>query len=64
MQSGKETIVKVKIFKVAGYSWHFGQKPPSKQVLEDEINQWLAAHPASELWILNSPAVVEVSIPV
>ena len=37
--------MKVKIFKVAGYSFYFGRKPPSRQVLEDEINQWLSAHP-------------------
>jgi hypothetical protein len=37
--------MKVKIFKVAGYSHPFGKKPKSKQVLEDEINQWLEANP-------------------
>ncbi len=36
--------MKVKIFKVAGYSFYFGKKPVSKQILEDEINAWLNAN--------------------
>ncbi len=37
--------MKVKIFKVEGYQFSFGKKPASKQVLEDEINNWLASNP-------------------
>lgn len=37
--------MKTKIFKVSGYSFYFGTKPKSKQILEDEINDWLAANP-------------------
>lgn len=33
--------MKVKIFKQAGYQFYFGNKPESKQILEDEINNWL-----------------------
>ncbi|MFC2094232.1 hypothetical protein ACFLSH_01255 [Bacteroidota bacterium] len=36
--------MKVKFFKVSGYSFYFGKKPASKQVLEDEINSWLNAN--------------------
>ena len=37
--------MKTKIFKVSGYQLYFGNKPKSKQVLEDEINAWLANNP-------------------
>lgn len=36
--------MKVKFFKVSGYAIYFGKKPPSKQILEDEINAWLNAN--------------------
>lgn len=35
----------MKFFKVAGYSFYFGKKPQSKQILEDEINNWLGTNP-------------------
>jgi hypothetical protein len=40
----KGAAMKTKIFKVSGYQFYFGKKPKSKQVLEDEINDWLAAN--------------------
>ncbi len=36
--------MKTKIFKVSGYQFYFGNKPKSKQVLENEINDWLDAN--------------------
>jgi len=40
----KGAQMKTKIFKVSGYRIYFGNKPKSKQVLEDEINNWLEAN--------------------
>ena len=40
----KGTAMKTKIFKVSGYRFYFGNKPKSKQVLENEINDWLDAN--------------------
>ncbi len=36
--------MKTRIFEVSGYQFYFGNKPKSKQVLEDEINAWLDAN--------------------
>lgn len=41
--------MKTKIFKVSGYSFYFGNKPKSKQVLEDQINNWLAEKPGIKI---------------
>ena len=41
--------MKVKFFKVAGYSFYFGKKPHTKQILEDEINSWLGANPGIKI---------------
>ena len=36
--------MKTKIFKVSGYSFYRSNRPKSKQILEDEINDWLEAN--------------------
>ena len=41
--------MRTKIFKVSGYRFFFGNKPRSKQVLEDQINDWLAANPTVKI---------------
>lgn len=37
--------MKTKIFKVQGYSFYFGRRPKSKDILESQINEWLDANP-------------------